>query len=331
MKISLHYCCHEANCDYAPLFEFDDKLSCKNGHIFHCIPETKIPVFAYQANNTSEYMTENAVNIHDNAYRWVFDTFGSNESMLRENLISRLHLSAGQKILVTGAGAGNDLPFLANCMQSGTIYAQDISKEMLLAGVDRYAHLHNYIGVEMYFSVSDAMQLPFASNTFDGAYHFGGINLYNDLRRGIHEMDRVVKPGGRVVFGDEGVAPWLKSTELGKMLIKNNPLYDYNAPLALLPDTANSVNLSWVLNHCFYVIDYTVSNEKPNINIDVPHIGKRGGSVRSRYMGQIEGINPELRDKIYAAAEKQGMSRVDYIEHLLRRYIEHIEDGCEPS
>ena len=38
-------------------------------------------------------------------------------------------------------------------------------------------------------------------------------------------MDRVVKDGGRIVFGDEGLSPWLKDTDYGKMLIDNNPLY----------------------------------------------------------------------------------------------------------
>ena len=37
-------------------------------------------------------------------------------------------------------------------------------------------------------------------------------------------MDRVTKPGGKVVFGDEGIAYWLKNTELGKSLITNNIL-----------------------------------------------------------------------------------------------------------
>ena len=126
-------------------------------------------------------------------------------------------------------------------------------------------------------------------NAFDAAYHFGGLNLFRNIRKGISEMDRVVKPGGRIVISDEGVAPWLKPTELGKMLIKNNPLYVHDAPLSLLPDTARSVNLSWELSNCFYVIEFTVSDTLPHVNIDVPHIGKRGGSIRSRYFGSSRG------------------------------------------
>ncbi len=320
MKRNVHYCCSEAVCDHALLLECDDGLRCVNGHVFPYIPGTKVPLFACEAEDTNDYVLENAANIHDNALRWVFDTFETDEPSLRKSLVSRLHLSKGATVLVTGAGAGNDLPFLVEGLEgAGVIYAQDISKQMLMAGVARYGSQQHTLGVEIYFSLSDATNLPFDRNAFDAAYHFGGLNLFRNIRKGISEMDRVVKPGGRIVISDEGVAPWLKPTELGKMLIKNNPLYVHDAPLSLLPDTARSVNLSWELSNCFYVIEFTVSDTLPHINIDVPHIGKRGGSIRSRYFGQLEGIDPSLRERIYAEAEKEGISRVAYLERLLGR------------
>lgn len=319
MKISAHYCCPEVDCNHAPLLGHDDGMRCPNGHVFQYIPGTKAPLFACAAEDANDYTLEDATTIHDNALRWVFDTFGTDEPTLRKSLVSRLHLSKGETILVTGAGTGNDLPFLAESLEgTGVIYAQDISKRMLLAGVDRYGSQKSALGVEIFFSVSDATNLPFGENFFDAAYHFGGLNLFPSIRKGISEMNRVVKPGGRIVIGDEGAAPWLKPTELGKMLIKNNPLFVYDAPLSLLPETARSVNLSWELSNCFYVIEFIVSDTPPYINIDVPHVGKRGGSIRSRYLGQLEGIDPSLRDRIYAEAEKQGMSRVAYLERLLR-------------
>lgn len=200
----------------------------------------------------------------------------------------------------------------------GVICAQDISKQMLSTAVELYG-THLYSGeVEILYSVSDATNLPFENQVFDAAYHFGGLNLFPDIQKGIAEMNRVVKPGGQILICDEGLAPWLKDTEFGKMLIKNNPLYAYDAPLSLLPQNAKNVKLSWELSHCFYVIDFIVSHEAPAINIDVPHIGKRGGSIRTRYFGNLEGINPELRDKVYTAAEKLGISRVEYLEQLLQ-------------
>jgi SAM-dependent methyltransferase len=281
---------------------------------------TRVPVFASESDNANEYTNKDAAQMHDNALRWVFETFGSDEPSLRKSLISRLQLSKGTTILVTGAGAGNDLPYLAQTMDgSGGIYAQDISEQMLLAGVDRYSPQSKAWGIDLNFSVSDATNLPFGDNVFDAAYHFGGLNLFPDIRKGISEMDRVVKPGGRIVISDEGAAPWLKQTELGKMLIRNNPLFIYDAPLSDLPDTARDVKLSWELNNCFYVIEFTVADIPLNINIDVPHLGKRGGSIRTRYFGQLEGINPSLRDRLYAEAERLGYSRVEYLELLLKK------------
>ncbi|MGO9314983.1 MAG: hypothetical protein ACLQDI_19900, partial [Syntrophobacteraceae bacterium] len=139
MKRNVHYCCTEAVCDHALLLECDDGLRCVNGHVFPYIPGTKVPLFACEAEDANDYVLENAANIHDNALRWVFDTFGTDEPSLRKSLVSRLHLSKGATVLVTGAGAGNDLPFLVEGLEgAGVIYAQDISKQMLMTGVDRY-------------------------------------------------------------------------------------------------------------------------------------------------------------------------------------------------
>ncbi len=320
MEVRPHYCCTETGCSHAPLLEEDNGLRCPSGHLFPYSPGTKVPVFASEPTGTSEYTSENAATIHDNALRWVLQTFGIDESSLRKSLTSGLNLCKGQKLIVTGAGAGNDLPCLAQSLEGeGVIYAQDISEQMLLVGADRYGQKLSGLGIDIYFSISDATNLPFGDSFFDAAYHFGGLNLFPDVRKGIAEMNRVVKSGGRVVIGDEGIAPWLKHTEYGEMLIHNNPLYAYDAPLSLLPDTAESVNLTWELGNCFYVIGFTVSDRLPQISIDIPHVGKRGGSIRTRYFGQLEGIAPALRDQLYADAERLGLSRVEYLESLLRK------------
>lgn len=315
----LAYCCIHAECKRAPLSGGALGLSCVNGHFFPFAPNTRVPVFAKESEDANEYARDNAAVFHDNALKWVFSTFGTDEITLRENLVARLGLSAGDRILVTGAGAGNDLPYLARTLQgSGQIFAQDLAQEMLLAGESRYRTELADSGIELYFSVSDATNLPFADGYFDSAYHFGGINLFPDIRKGMKEMSRVVKPGGKIVIGDEGVAPWLRSTEFGKMLIRNNFLYACDVPLALLPESAQSVKLSWELSNCFYVLEFNVAPKPASINIDITHVGTRGGSIKTRYFGQLEGVEPSLRDRVYAEATRLGLSRVDYLESLLR-------------
>jgi hypothetical protein len=110
------------------------------------------------------------------------------------------------------------------------------------------------------------------------------------------------------------------------MLIDNNPLYRFDAPLADIPITARDVNLSWVINFCFYIIDYTVSTKPLDINIDLKHIGKRGGSIRTRHFGKLEGIDPKLKKKLYATAEKQGLGRVELLESLLNDGLSKIKN-----
>lgn len=139
----------------------------------------------------------------------------------------------GARFLVTGAGAGNDLPYLVAALAGeGEIHA--VAKEMLLrAGEARHREAWGGTGIRLTFSVSDAMNLPFTDGYFDAAYHFGGINLFPDIVGGIAEMNRVVRPGGGSSLVMK-VSPWL-TTQLGKMLVNNNPLYAYAPPLASLP------------------------------------------------------------------------------------------------
>jgi SAM-dependent methyltransferase len=326
VEIPLAYRCPNPACDRIQLAEVPGGLACGNGHVFPFIPGTRIPVFDRLPDDTNEYALGESAEKHDNALRWVFSTFHSDEAGLRESLVERLDLRNGDRVLVTGAGTGNDLPFLARRLAgSGEIYAQDIAQQMLLTGVERYRAEVERAGIRLHFSVSDATNLPFSDGQFDAAYHFGGINLFSDIRRGIAEMNRVVRTGGKVVIGDEGVAPWLKKSEIGRMLINNNALYGCDVPLALLPETVRSPRISWELCNTFYVIEFCACSDPLPIDIDVPHIGTRGGTIRTRYFGQFEGVDPALRDRIYVEAERRGVSRVEFLESVFRRALSEAD------
>ena len=302
----------------------NDGLRCTNGHLFPFIKGTKVPVFQSEDENANEYNVNEAAQIHENSLRWLFLTFGGNEASLRSNMINKLHLEPGQQILITGVGAGNDLPYIAKLIgDQGVIYAQDYSSQMLLSAVERSNGVYGLADFNIEFSVSDATNLPFSDGFFDAVFHFGGLNLFPNIGRGISEMDRVVKSGGRVVFGDEGLAPWLRNTTYGKMIINNNSLCDFEAPLNYLPTTAREANLSWEVGYCFYVIDYTASDSPLPIDLDVLHVGKRGGTMRTRYFGQLEGIDPKLKRLLYSAAEKRDLSRVEFLESLLRNGLDN--------
>lgn len=291
----------------------------------------KIPVFI-DANDLSGgdkvsramYQKDDAELAYENFLAWLFATFQEDEVSFRNSLVEKLNLKAGDRVLVTGCGLGDDV----NCIlpkigSSGEVFAQDISDLMIAATARRLSAAGGkYLDLDnVYLSVSNASNLPHPDSFFDAAYHFGGINLFSDIKLAIHEMARVVKAGGKVVIGDEGIAQWLKETEYGKMAICNNNLWALEPPLSLLPETASNVHLTWVLGNCFYVIDFEVSDFMPLMDIDVPHKGVRGGSIRKRYYGQLEGIDPDLKEKVRLAASTAGVSASSWLEQVILKAL----------
>lgn len=303
-------------------------FSCENGHIFSLLAEQSIPAFEFQAEDINEYSIENAAEIHDNALTWLLKTHHISEDDFRNDVLSKLNLKAGQRVLITGVGAGNDLPYICKKIgPTGVVYAQDFSQQMLFAAHDRVKNKFGLGEYDIFFSLSDAVILPFQTDYFDTVYHFGGLNIFSNIEKGILEMDRVVKDGGRVVIGDEGLAPWVKKTEMGQMLLTNNPLYKHCVPLEFLPENSQDVQVNWTINNCYYIVSYTSSKEGLKINTDLPHLGVRGGTIKKRHLGVLEGINPLLKQRVYDAAANEGLSRVDFLEKIISSGVENLEEN----
>ena len=276
------------------------------------------PMIANECDNANleMYNSQNSTEIYRNFLNWLFETFGEDEKDFRGKSLERLKLSRGMKVLVTGCGLGNDLPLILNSVGvEGEIHAQDISKLMVICA-SKSCDRENIC-----FSISNALSLPYVSRYFDAVYHFGGINLFGDTRKAIAEMERVCKIGGRVLFGDEGIAPHLRGTLYADIAINNNPLWAIEPPMNLLPHNATNVELAYVLGNCFYLIAFSPSIGLPQMNIDVEHKGARGGTARTRYFGKLEGVRERTKEKLIKKAKERGISIHSLLEESINLNI----------
>lgn len=264
--------------------------------------------------NLAAYNASNSVEIYRNFLDWLFESFDQNESAFRESILAKVCWKEGMKVLVVGCGLGEDLPLLSNRIGAqGELHAQDLSKAMVLN-----ASRQNSQG-NTRFTISDGNALPYRSRYFDVVYHFGGINLFGDMRKSISELERVCKIGGRVLFGDEGVAPHLRGSQYADVAINNIRLWAKEAPMSFLPYNAADIELTYLLGNCFYLIGFTPGDGFPRMNIDVKHAGWRGGSARTRYFGQLEGVTESTKQKIVTEAKARGVSVHELLEEFINK------------
>jgi ubiquinone/menaquinone biosynthesis C-methylase UbiE len=218
---------------------------------------------------------------YDSGLEWMWKAFASDEDAVRNAMIDLLDLESGSGVIETGCGTGQDsVRIVERIGPDGMLFAQDLSRGMIDVASRRLEPMQENVELVQ----TNAAYLPFVDDAFDAAYHFGGINTFGERRRAIAEMARVVRPGSKVVFGDEGIAPWLRRKLIGRILVNANPLYAHRAPLDALPETALEPRIQWIIGNAFYVIDFRVGDAPPSVALDLPIPGK-GDTLRSRYYG----------------------------------------------
>jgi len=221
---------------------------------------------------------DSGADVYARGLDWLFASFGEDAQRVRTRMSSLLELEPGARVLETGCGTGEDSSLILDRIGSeGSLVAQDISAAMLGLAREKLDSAGTVDWLQ-----SNASHLPLPDASFDAAFHFGGINEFGEIKRAIAEMARVVRPGGKVVVGDEGVAPWLRRKRFGQILINANPLYKHRPPMDKLPVEAREVRVQWLLGNSFYVIDFRVGEGEPFLDIDLPIPG-RGDSLRSRW------------------------------------------------
>ena len=252
---------------------------------------------------------------YDQYLHLTFAVHNEDEQTLRNQFIDSLDLKPESRVLEVAAGTGRDSEGIVNRLgPNGLLCVQDLSEGMLRKAKSRLAGAK----VPTSYSLANAEYLPFADQSFDAVYSFGGLGEFPDIKRCLKEMVRVCRPGGKIVVGDESIPPWLRQTEFAKILATTNPQFFAPLPLDHMPEEARDVRLRWVIGGVFYLIDFRVGTGPPTANFDFPVPGPRGGTLRTRYEGQLEGVTPEAKRLAHAAREKAAVSMHDWLDRTVR-------------
>lgn len=219
-----------------------------------------------------QHLYDQAYQRYDRGVSWVFETLNhSDEAATRRFMIGLMNLQPGQTVLEVGAGTGKDSALIIEQIApGGTAVLSDLSPNMLRLATQKLQPND----VNVHFFLGNGSYLPFADGTFDSVFHFGGINTFSERKKAFAELTRVVKVGGKIVIGDESMAPWLRHEPTYQILWKANPLFHAEVPLQDLPNNIENFKLHYIFGNCFYVMEYTKTAQAPEIDVDLPIPGK---------------------------------------------------------
>lgn len=116
----------------------------------------------------------------------------------RRRAVDLAGVAPGDRVLDVACGTGDLALELARRVgPSGEVVGCDFSEQMLVLAREKAATLAPPPAVR--FEAANALELPYGDGEFAAATVGFGARNFSDLDRGLREMRRVVRPGGRVV------------------------------------------------------------------------------------------------------------------------------------
>jgi demethylmenaquinone methyltransferase/2-methoxy-6-polyprenyl-1,4-benzoquinol methylase len=104
------------------------------------------------------------------------------------------------RALDVASGTGDlALELAARMGPAGEVVGTDFSERMLELARAKAAARLDRSSARVRFEAANALELPYEDSSFDAATVGFGARNFSDLRRGLGEMARVVRPNGRVV------------------------------------------------------------------------------------------------------------------------------------
>jgi ubiquinone/menaquinone biosynthesis C-methylase UbiE len=283
--------------------------------IEHGVPDLTYPRELAEKDEYARSFYDGRAEAYDKNLHLTFKTHREDEQKLRSQFIDALELQPSHRVLEVSCGTGRDSEIISQRLgPSGLLCLQDIASGMLERCRQRLAGT----AVPTSYCLSNACYLPYPDKYFDAVYSFGGLGEFSDIRRSLAEMVRVSKTGARIVVGDESMPPWLRDTEFAKILTTTNKQFLAPLPLEEMPIEARDVRLRWVIGGVFYLIDFRVGEGEPDADFDFEIPGPRGGTYRTRYLGQLEGVTPETKRLAELAREKKDVSWHRWLDDVVR-------------
>jgi ubiquinone/menaquinone biosynthesis C-methylase UbiE len=111
----------------------------------------------------------------------------------RKIALQGLNLKDGMTVLDVGCGLGDTTRAIGSLISpSGTVIGLDVSQAMIDVAKKRSDHSNEN------YRTGDVTQLDFADNTFDAIHIERVLHHVKDAEKGLKELYRVLKPGGRL-------------------------------------------------------------------------------------------------------------------------------------